>query len=222
MRVLLSWSSGKDAAWALHRLHRQADVEVVALLTTLSASQGRVAVHGLRRSLVETQAAATGLPLWIQALPSPCTNVEYEAAMHAIITRAKEAAVTHMAFGDLFLQDVRDYRERMLEGTGIDTLFPLWGASTRSGELAHEMLNGGLRATLISVDLAKLPASFAGRDYNANLLHDLPPDVDLCGENGEFHTFCYGGPMFSREIEVCRGESVSHDGFCYADLSASP
>ena len=217
-RVLLSWSSGKDSAWSLHVLRRQFDVEVVGLLTTFNEMADRVSMHAVRRSLVDAQAAAARLPLWQVPLPFPCSNAEYEDSMRVVIGRAREEGVTHMAFGDLFLRDVREYRIRMLSGSGIEPLFPLWCSADDTPALAREMLGNGLRAVLTCVDPKQLPERFAGRAYDAALLSDLPPTVDPCGERGEFHTFCFAGPMFASEIGVRVGETVLRDGFCFADL----
>jgi len=217
-RVLLSWSSGKDCAWTLHVLRQQPDVEVVGLLTTFNEAFDRVAMHAVRRGLVEAQAAAVGVPLWAVDLPWPCSNAEYEERMAAVIGRAREAGITHVAFGDLFLEDVRDYRVRQMSGTGIEPLFPLWRSAADTADLAREMLDAGLRAVLTCVDPRQLPEAFVGRRYDAALLAELPAGVDPCGERGEFHTFCYGGPMFGAEIAVQVGEVVSRDGFCFADV----
>jgi uncharacterized protein (TIGR00290 family) len=215
-RVLLSWSSGKDSAWTLHVLRRDPSLELVGLLTTINESAQRVAMHGVADALLAAQADATGLPLWRIELPSPCSNEEYEARMRAAIERARREQVDAIAFGDLFLADIRTYRERMLAGTGVAPLFPLFGADTAA--LAQEMIAAGLRAKLACVDTAKLPASFAGRDYDAALLRDLPASVDACGENGEFHTFAVAGPMFAREIRVEHAGTIVRDGFAFADL----
>ena len=217
-RVLLSWSSGKDSAWSLHVLRQQRDVEVVGLLTTFNEMADRVSMHAVRRSLVEAQSAAAQLPLWQVPLPFPCSNAEYEDSMRVVIGRAHEEGVTHMAFGDLFLRDVREYRIRMLSRSGIEPLFPLWCSAEDTPALAREMLGNGLRAVLTCVDPKQLPERFAGRAYDAALLSDLPPAVDPCGERGEFHTFCFAGPMFASEIGVRVGETVLRDGFCFADL----
>ena len=216
-RVLLSWSSGKDSAWTLHVL-RQQDVDVVGLLTTFNEAAGRVAMHAVRRTLVEAQATAAGLPLWQVPLPWPCSNATYEQRMLAVIARAREEGITHVAFGDLFLQDIRDYRVRQLAATGIEPLFPLWCSPADTPDLARRMLGGGLRAVLTCADPRQLPEAFVGRPYDTALLADLPPGVDPCGERGEFHTFCFGGPMFTTEIAVQVGETVSRDGFCFVDL----
>jgi uncharacterized protein (TIGR00290 family) len=211
----LSWSSGKDCAWALHRL-RQDGVEVAALFTTLNAQADRVAMHGVRRELLEQQGRAAGLPLHIIDLPWPCTNADYERIMGRFLAKAQTAGVREMAFGDLFLEDIRAYREKNLHDTGIAPVFPVWGMPTC--ELARDMLAAGLSAQLATVDMAKLDASFAGRCYDAGLLADLPSGVDACGENGEFHTFVTDGPMFAHPVKVETGEVVVRDGFAYADL----
>lgn len=216
--ALLSWSSGKDSAWALHVLRQQPDVEVVGLLTTFNEVADRVAMHAVRRSLVEAQAAAARLPLWRVALPFPCSNADYESRMRAAISRAREEGVTQVAFGDLFLQDVREYRVRMLSGTGLEPLFPLWCSAAQTPPLARTMLTSGLRAVLTCVDPKQIQEAFAGRFFDAALLAELPDGVDPCGERGEFHTFCFAGPMFDRSISVRVGETVSRDGFCFTDL----
>jgi uncharacterized protein (TIGR00290 family) len=219
-RVLLSWSSGKDCAWALHLLREQPDVELVGLLTTLNEAADRVAMHAVRRELLEAQAAATGLPLWPVLLPWPCPNEVYEERMAVAIERARSEGVTHTAFGDLFLEDVRDYRIQKLAGTGIEPLFPLFGTPADTPALARQMIDSGLRAVLTCVDPKQLPEHFVGREFNAELLSDLPPGVDPCGERGEFHSFCFAGPMFAREIDIRVGEVVARDGFCFADVVA--
>ena len=216
--TLLSWSSGKDSAWALHVLREQADVEVVGLVTTINKAFDRVAMHAVRRELVEAQAAAAGLPLWIVSLPWPCGNAVYEERMGDLVRRARAGGITHLAFGDLFLEDIRAYRVRQLAGTGIEPLFPLWTAPNETSSLAGALLAGGLRATLTCVDPRRLDPRFAGREFDEALLVDLPAGVDPCGENGEFHTFCHAGPMFDRPIVVRPGERVERDGFWFADL----
>ena len=218
-RVLLSWSSGKDSAWALHVLRQQPDLEVVGLLTALNEAADRVAMHAVRRELVEAQAAAAGLPLWPVHLPWPCSNEEYERRMSAVIHQAKPAGITHAAFGDLYLEDVRAYRIRQLRATGIEPLFPLWGGVDETSALAVRMVEAGLKAVLTCIDPKQLSASFVGRWYDAALLADLPAAVDPCGEHGEFHTFCFDGPMFSHPIPIRVGEIVSRDGFCFADVT---
>ena len=217
-RVLLSWSSGKDSAWMLHVLRRQPDVEVVGLQVNFSDTTDRVKVHAVRRALVDAQAEAAGLPLWPVTLPHPCPNAHYEERMRAVIRRAQEEGVTHVAFGDLFLEDIRNYRIGMFADTGIAPLFPLWCSPAATPALAHEMLNGGLRAVVTCVDPQQISATCAGRTYDAAFLADLPPAADPCGERGEFHTFCFAGPMFRSDIAVRTGETSTRDGFCYTDV----
>jgi uncharacterized protein (TIGR00290 family) len=216
-RVLLSWSSGKDSAWALHLLRKQPDIELVGLMTTLNAEFQRVAMHGVRRRVLEAQAEAAQLPLWIVPLPWPCSNEIYELQMAELCKRAIGEQVDAMAFGDLFLADIRAYREAQLKPTGLEPLFPLWQLPTNA--LAREMIAAGLRAKLACVDTKQLPESFAGREFDAALLRDLPPEVDPCGERGEFHTCVYDGPMFARSMNLEAGEVVTRDGFTYADLN---
>ncbi len=216
-RVLLSWSSGKDSAWALHVLRQQPEIEVIGLLTTLNAEFQRVAMHGTRLAVLEAQAAAAGLPLWVVPLPWPCSNEIYEQRMAEACDRALHENVQAIAFGDLFLQDVRDYRIRQLAPTGLEPIFPLWEMPT--DQLAHQMIAGGLRARLTCVDPKQIPASFAGREFNADLLRDLPASADPCGERGEFHTCVYAGPMFSAPVPLEAGEVVHRDSFAYADFS---
>jgi uncharacterized protein (TIGR00290 family) len=215
-RILLSWSSGKDSAWALHVLRQQGGVEVVGLLTTINSTHGRVAMHAVREALLERQAAAAGLPLWTIPLPWPCPNDTYETLMTGVFDRARAEGIAAIAYGDLFLADIRAYREARHAGTGIDALFPLWQLPT--AQLARAMIDGGLRASLTCVDPKQLDASFAGRDFDAALLRDLPASVDPCGENGEFHTFAHAGPMFAAPIAIRKGDVVEHDGFVFADL----
>jgi len=215
-RVLLSWSSGKDSAWTLHLLRRDPSIELVGLMTTLNDKFQRVAMHGTRRDILEAQAQAAGLPLWIVPLPWPCSNGIYEQRMTVACARAVTERVDAIAFGDLFLEDVRDYRIKQLARTGLEPLFPLWAIPT--DRLARDMFAGGLRARLACVDTKQLPPSFAGRAFDATLLRDLPSNGDPCGERGEFHTCVYGGPMFQREIPLESGEIVDRDGFVFADF----
>ena len=215
-RVLLSWSSGKDSAWTLHVLRQQPDIEIVGLLTTLNAEFDRVAMHGTRRSILEAQAEAAQLPLWIVPLPWPCSNEIYEQRMAEACNRAIAESVDAVAFGDLFLQDIRAYREKQLEPIGLEPIFPLWDIPTDA--LARDMITGGLRARLTCVDTKQLPAEFAGREFDSSLLNDFPKETDPCGERGEFHTCVYGGPMFTHEIALTPGEIVHRDGFVYADF----
>ncbi len=216
--VLHSWSSGKDSAWALHVLRRQPDLEDVGLLTTFNEAFDRVAIHAVRRELVEAQAAAASLPLVSVMLPYPCSNEIYEERMKAAIAEAKASGVTHIAFGDLFLADIREYRVRLLEGTGVGPLFPIWTTAEDTPGLSRHMLDAGLRAVLTCVDPKQLSERFVGRQYDERLLADLPPGVDPCGERGEFHTFCYRCPEFSTEIPVTVGDVVERDKFWFADL----
>lgn len=215
-RILLSWSSGKDCTWALHILRRRGDVEIVGLLTTLNSQFDRVAMHGTQRAVLEAQAAAAQLPLWIVPLPWPCSNDIYEQRMKAACDRARAERVDGIAFGDLFLPDVRAYREKQMQPTGLQPLFPLWEMPT--GELAREMIAAGLRAKLVCIDTAQLPASFAGRDFDDSLLRELPAHVDPCGERGEFHSCAYAGPMFAHPLALTPGEVVHRDAFVYADF----
>lgn len=217
-RVLLSWSSGKDAAWALHILRHDPETTLVGLLTSFNAAFDRVAMHAVRRALVEAQARAAGLPLWSVPLPWPCSNADYEARMAQVCADALDQGVTHVAFGDLFLDDIRAYRERQLAGTGLAPLFPLWHPPDGTTTLARSMQNAGLCAVLTCVDPSQLDPAFAGRAFDESLLADLPPDVDPCGERGEFHTFCHDGPMFREPIPITVGPAVTRDGFCFVDL----
>jgi uncharacterized protein (TIGR00290 family) len=217
-RALLAWSSGKDSAWALHELRRRGEVDVVALLTTVNETLGRVAMHGVRESLLAAQAAAVGLPLWKVLLPWPCPNDVYEARFRAVLERAHAEGVAHVAFGDLYLEDIRAYRERQLEGSGVTPLFPLWTTPAETPALARRMLAAGVRAVVACVDPAQAPARLAGRAFDEALLAELPPGADPCGEHGELHTFCWDGPMFASPIPVRVGDVVTRDGFCFADL----
>ena len=217
MKIVVSWSSGKDSAWMLHTLRTQYPGAPAALLTTFNETFDRVAMHAVRRSLVTAQAEAAGLPLHAIDLPWPCSNEVYEARMAAAVQRLEADGFTHIAFGDLFLEDVRKYREDRLAGTGLRPLFPLWKTKSTS-ELAEEMIDGGLRARITCVDPRVLPATFAGREFDRALLADLPAGTDPCGENGEFHSFVWDGPMFSRPVPVHLGERVERDGFVFADV----
>jgi uncharacterized protein (TIGR00290 family) len=217
-RVLLSWSSGKDSAWTLHRLRHDPDTEIVGLLTTFNETADRVAMHAVRRALVEAQAAAAGVPLWPVYLPMPCPNEAYESRMRIAVEHARDRGVTHVAFGDLFLEDIRAYRIRQLSGSGIEPLFPLWGSPADTPALAQAMVGGGLRAVVTCVDPRQLAAAFAGRYYDAAFLAELPSTVDPCGERGEFHTFCFAGPMFDAPIPVRVGETIHREGFCFTDV----
>lgn len=216
MKTILSWSSGKDSAWSLHVLRADPAIEIVALLTTINEQFDRVAMHGVRRNILEAQAAAAGLPLHIVPLPWPCSNEAYESLMGNYVRAQVADGVDAMAFGDLFLEDIRGYREQKLQGTGLQPIFPLWGKPTRT--LADEMIGGGLVTYIATVDPAKLGANFAGRVFDRNFIDDLPPGIDPCGENGEFHTCVAAGPMFDRALPIKPGEVVARDGFVFADL----
>jgi uncharacterized protein (TIGR00290 family) len=217
-KALLSWSSGKDCAWALHILRQRGEVEVVGLVTTFNDAFGRVAMHGVRMELVQSQAEAARLPLWAIPLPWPCTNAVYEERMRSVVERARSGGIQAFAFGDLHLEDVRAYREMQLAGTGLDPLFPVWGTPDDTPPLARSMIAAGLRATLSCVDPKQLASAFVGRQFDQSLLAALPAGVDPCGERGEFHTFCHAGPMFDFPIPVCVGATVERDGFWFADL----
>lgn len=215
-KVLLSWSTGKDSAWTLHRLRQDAQLEVCGLLTTVNEEFERVAMHGVREILLETQARAVGLPLQRVAIPSPCPNEEYEARFIAAARAAKARGIEAIAYGDLYLEDIRAYRERLMDAAGMEALFPLWGLETKA--LAEAMLHEGTRAILTCIDPKVMPPDFAGRTFDEELLAELPDGIDPCGENGEFHTFAFAGPAFSREIRVQPGIVVERGGFLFADL----
>jgi diphthamide synthase (EF-2-diphthine--ammonia ligase) len=215
-KALIAWSSGKDSAWALHEIRRAGACDVVGALTTVTGTFARVSIHGVREQLLDGQLAAARLPARKVNIPYPCSNEIYEREMQQAVAQARTDGITHIVFGDLFLEDVRAYREKNLAGSGIQPLFPLWGRPTAA--LAKEMIAAGLRAHLVSVDLKKLPCGFAGREFDETLLGDLPPACDRCGENGEFHTFVSAGPMLAAEIPVSVGEIVERDGAAYADL----
>jgi uncharacterized protein (TIGR00290 family) len=216
--ILLSWSGGKDAAWTLHTLRASPEMEVVALVTTVTSGYDRIAMHGIRRDLLHTQAAATGLPVIEATIPPQCDNATYEAAFADALSlaRARWPDCREIAFGDLFLDDVRAWREALCARLGWTPVFPLFGRDT--AQLAREMIDGGLRAALCCVDTQQLDASFSGREFDAALLADLPLGCDPCGERGEFHTLVHGGPMFSAPLPITRGEQVLRDGrFAYTD-----
>jgi uncharacterized protein (TIGR00290 family) len=216
MKILLSWSSGKDSAWALHRLNVRHPGAVKALLTTVNEAVDRVAMHAVRRDVVEAQARAAGLPLIVVPIPHPCPNEIYEARMKVAVADAVADGFTHVAFGDLFLEDVRRYRVERLAGTGLEPLFPVWGIPTDG--LAREMISSGLRARVACVDTRILDSSFVGREFDGSLLDDLPSRVDPCGENGEFHTCVYAGPMFQNPLALEPGEVVTREPFVWRDL----
>jgi uncharacterized protein (TIGR00290 family) len=215
-KALISWSSGKDSAFALHEIRQANEFDVVGAVTTVTETFGRVSIHGVREEILLAQLAVAGLPSRIVPIPYPCPNDIYEARIGEAVTQAAQDGVTHMVFGDLYLADIRAYREQKLAGTGITPVFPLWEKPTR--ELARAMIASGLKAYLATVDLKKLPAEFAGRAFDEKLLADLPEGVDPCGENGEFHTCVVAGPMFSRPLAVKPAEHVERDGYAYCDL----
>ena len=218
-KALVAWSSGKDSAFALHAARSASELELVGLLTTLTRDYGRVSMHGVREEILDRQAEALGLPCRTVRIPAGCVNTDYERAMGAAVAAARADGIERVVFGDLFLEDVRAYRERMLAGSGIDPVFPLWGRDTE--KLAMEMVDAGLRATVVCLDPRRLPESFAGREFGAEFLADLPKDVDPCGENGEFHTCVTDGPMFRQPVPVVAGETVEREGFVFTDLRLS-
>ena len=215
-KVLLSWSGGKDCAWALHLLRKQDDIEIAGIFTIIDAATNRVSMHRFGEELLEAQAAAMGLPLTKLFIPDPCPNDEYEKVMGGFVKRTKAREISAIAFGDLFLEDIRNYREEKLAGTGIEAIFPLWSLDTT--QLAREMVDCGLRAYITSVDTKQLDASFVGRIYDPKFLDDLPAGVDPCGEHGEFHSFVYDGPMFVKPVDVRTGEITRNNEFVYADI----
>ena len=215
-KLLLSWSGGKDSAWCLHVLRERNEHEVVGLLTTLNQTRGRVAMHDIRAELLQAQADAAGVPLRRVELPWPCPNARYEDVVGQCVREAVRQGVSHIAYGDLFLQDIRRYRERNLAGTGLTPVFPLWGEDARA--LAARMTAAGLKACIVCVDTRLAPAELAGRTFDEKLLRELTPGVDPCGENGEFHTLCFAGPMFSRALALRVGASAARDGYLYTDV----
>jgi uncharacterized protein (TIGR00290 family) len=216
-RALISWSSGKDSAWALREIMRNGTLEPVGLVTTVTSSFGRVSMHGVREEILHVQAERLGLPLFAVSIPAGCSNADYEAAFLAGLKHASASGFERIVFGDLFLEDVRAYREALLAGTGIAPEFPLWGRDT--ADLAREMIGNGLDSILVCVDPSRVPVELAGRRFDRDLLDDLPPGVDPCGENGEFHTCVVDGPMFSSAIPAVPGVRVARDGFVFADLA---
>jgi uncharacterized protein (TIGR00290 family) len=219
-RVLIAWSSGKDSAWTLQVLRNSPEIEIAGLFTTMNADTDRIAVHAVRAELLEAQAKAANLPLYRIALPSPCPNSVYEAALAQFAVAAKESGTTHLAFGDLFLEDIRRYRERQFANSGLELLFPLWGRPTRA--LAQEMVASGLRAWIACVDTRQAPREWAGRCFDPQFVAAIPAGIDPCGERGEFHTFAFAGPMFSTAIATTIGALTARDGFVYADVLSSP
>jgi uncharacterized protein (TIGR00290 family) len=215
-KILLSWSSGKDSAWALHALRQQEDIEVVSLFCTFNKKYERGAMHAVRNELILRQADSVGLPLELIPIPDPCSDSEYKTIMADFIAEVKTKGIEGIAFGDLFLEEVRNYREDSLAGTGITPLFPLWGIPTN--ELSKEMVSSGLRAIITCIDLKQLSAEFSGHVYDSTFLAQIPDSIDPCGENGEFHSFAYDGPMFKDKVNICVGETVTRDGFIFTDI----
>ncbi len=220
MKILVSWSTGKDSAWMLHTINKEYPGAAAGLLTTTNEAFDRVAMHAVRRELLEAQARAAGLPLHVVPLPWPCSNAQYESIMKTAIDGFVAAGFTHVAFGDLFLEDVRKYREDRLAGSGLEPLFPIWKTKP-TADLARDMIEAGLQARLTCIDPRKLDRSFAGRAFDEQLLSDLPPGIDPCGENGEFHSFALAGPMFTEAIKLTVGDVVDRDAFVFADLKLS-
>ena len=217
IKTLLSWSSGKDSAWTLYQLHSDPDIDLRGLFCTVNSEFQRVAMHAVRVDLLQLQAEHLGLPLQIIEIPYPCSNEQYEEIMARFVAGSKDENIQQYAFGDLFLEDVRRYRKENLEGTGINPVFPIWGRPTN--QLAQEMVASGLRAVITCLDPKQLPEEFIGREYDREFLNDLPQGVDPCGENGEFHSFVYAGPMFRKPMQITLGEVVHRDGFVFIDVS---
>jgi uncharacterized protein (TIGR00290 family) len=221
MKTLVSWSSGKDSAWMVHTLRQRGDVEIGALLTTVNEVAQRVAMHAVRVEVLHAQAASLGFPLWMVPIPSPCTNEVYEAKMRETVARAVGEGFTHAAFGDLFLEDIRKYREERLAGSGLTPLFPLFGTDADTPQLAREMIAGGLRARITCLNPKVMDRRFAGREFDTTLLDELPSSIDPCAERGEFHTCAYDGPMFNHPVPVETGITVERDGYVFTDLTIS-
>ncbi len=216
-KTLVSWSSGKDSAWALYKLQQETEIDLVGLFCTVNNEFNRVAMHAVRVELVQKQAESIGLPLEIIEIPYPCSNDIYEEIMALFVENAKKANIEHFAFGDLFLEDVRKYREEKLNGTGITPIFPIWGIPT--DKLSKEMIGSGLKAVITCVDPKQIPKELIGREYNESFLNDMPEGVDPCGEKGEFHSFVFDGPMFKKHLEISVGNVVQRDGFVFVDVA---
>ena len=221
MKILVSWSTGKDSAWMVHTLRRRGDLEIGALLTTINEPAQRVAMHAVRVEVLRAQAAALGFPLWMVPIPSPCPNEVYEEAMRQVVARAVGDGFTHAAFGDLFLEDIRRYREERLAGSGLTPMFPLFGTDADTPGLARRMIAAGLRARITCLNPKVMDRRFAGREFDQALLDELPPEIDPCAERGEFHTCAYAGPMFNHPIAVDNGITIERDGFVFTDLTIS-
>ncbi len=215
-KALMSWSSGKDSAWALHKLQQNPEIDLVGLFCTVNKKFDRVAMHGVRVELLQKQAWSIGLPLEIIEIPHPCSNAEYEKIMGQFVERAKRKNIEHFAFGDLFLEDVRNYREKKLKGSGIKPIFPVWGIPT--DKLLREMISGGLKAVITCINPKQIAKEFVGKKLDENFLYSLPKNIDPCGENGEFHSFVFDGPMFKEKIEIFVGDIVHRDDFVFADV----
>ncbi len=219
-KTLMSWSSGKDSAWALYKLQQNPEIELLGLFCTVNKEFDRVAMHGVRAELLKKQAKSVGLPLEIIEIPYPCSNAEYEKIMGQFVERAKSDNIDYFAFGDLFLEDVRNYREEKLKGSGIKPIFPIWGMPT--DKLSREMISSGLRTVITCVNPKQIPEEFVAREFDESFLDSLPKTTDPCGENGEFHSFVFDGPMFKEQIEIFIGDIVHRDGFVFADVLAKP
>ncbi|MCK5001857.1 MAG: adenine nucleotide alpha hydrolase [Gammaproteobacteria bacterium] len=215
-KTLMSWSSGKDSAWALYQLQKNPEIDLVGLFCTVNKEFDRVAMHGVRVELLQKQADSIGLPLEIIEIPYPCSNIEYEEIMGDFVEKAKQDKVEHFAFGDLFLEDIRNYREEKLKNSGIKAIFPIWGIPTN--ELSREMINSGLRTVITCIDPRQTPKEFTGKEFNDSFLDSLPETIDPCGENGEFHSFVFDGPMFKEEINIVVGDIIHRDNFIFADI----
>jgi uncharacterized protein (TIGR00290 family) len=219
MKTLVSWSSGKDSAWMVHTLRQRGDVAIGALLTTINEAAQRVAMHAVRVEVLQAQAEALGFPLWMVPIPSPCPNEVYEEKMREAVARAVREGFTHAAFGDLFLADIRKYREERLAGSGLTPMFPLFGTDADTPRLAREMIAGGLRARITCLNPKVMDRRFAGREFDATLLDELPASIDPCAERGEFHTCAYAGPMFNHPVAIETGITVERDGYVFTDLT---
>ena len=215
-KALMSWSSGKDSAWAFHKLQQNPEIDIVGLFCTVNKEFDRVAMHGVRVELLQKQAKSIGLPLEIIEIPNPCSNSEYEKIMAQFVERVKIAKIEYFAFGDLFLEDIRNYREEKLQGSGIKPIFPIWGIPT--DELSREMISNGLRTVITCINPKQIPKEFVGREFDESFLDSLPETIDPCGENGEFHSFVFDGPMFKEQIEITVGDIVHRDDFIFADV----
>lgn len=215
-RIVVGWSGGKDSALALREIFASDAYDIVALVTTVTAGYDRISMHGVRCSLLEQQAAAIGLPLRKVTISPGATNAAYEAAMHDALREFRWAGVTRVVFGDLFLEEIRAYRDRMLAEVGMTAIYPVWGRNT--AQLARDFIAYGFEAVLVCVDPKQIDGSFAGRRFDHALLRDLPASADPCGENGEFHTFVFNGPIFRRPVPIQSGESAVRDGFCFCDF----